>query len=148
MVRTLRSWSALIPQLSHPEETMSRRPGVVLAVDDVLNRVDMAANLVREGFDVWTAGNGIDALELCAEHLGYVDAVVIESDMADLPGLTFYRRLYSHFPDVRCLFLGRRAFQVALLQQHDLPVLPGDIGPDVVVSYLNQLITVPVAETP
>ncbi len=82
-----------------------RRPGVLVAVGDSAARADLSAYLTGQGFEVWAAGTGIDALGEYFAHADGVDVLVVDAGLRDLPGPAFRRRLRSYFPAVPCVFL-------------------------------------------
>jgi two-component system response regulator AtoC len=74
------------------EETIEPLCERVLVVDDEPNmRKVLGAMLRRDGYDVLTAGDGVEALEVVAEH--HVDAVITDLRMPRLDGVGLLRRL-------------------------------------------------------
>jgi two-component system, OmpR family, response regulator len=82
-----------------------RPPVVVLGTARVTRLIDLSRSLRGEGFDVWPAESGLEALSVFFDRTGEIDAFVLDADLPDLPGLAFLRRLRAHFPAVPCVFL-------------------------------------------
>ena len=82
-----------------------RRPAVVLGSARVTRLIELTRGLRGEGFDVWPAESGLEALSAFFDRTGEIDAFVLDADLPDLPGLAFLRRLRAHFPAVPCVFL-------------------------------------------
>jgi CheY-like chemotaxis protein len=81
-----------------------RQPGVLIAIEDLWERADLASTLTRRGFAVWTAACGVEAITTYLEHTGSVDVLLLDAELPDLPGLAFLRRFKTHFPGVPCVF--------------------------------------------
>ncbi|MDO9306531.1 MAG: response regulator, partial [Mesorhizobium sp.] len=66
----------------------------ILVVDDVPANVKLLeVRLLAEYFEVFTAGNGADALETCEN--GKIDVVLLDVMMPDMDGFEVCRRLKS-----------------------------------------------------
>jgi CheY-like chemotaxis protein len=87
-----------------PDGRERRSPGVVVGVAGRADRAELAGYLTGQGFTVWAAESGADALSAVVDHAGRVDAVLLDADLPDLPGPAFLRRLRAHFPGVSCVF--------------------------------------------
>jgi CheY-like chemotaxis protein len=108
--------SAAVPAPGRDARNDPRKPGVLVAVGDSAARADLSVYLTAQGFEVWTAGTGLDALGEYFIHADGVDVLVVDAGLRDLPGAAFRRRLRSYFPAVPCVFLidpARRASQGA-----------------------------------
>ena len=62
------------------------KPGVLVVDDEHLVRVIMQLGLERDGFEVWTAANGRQAIELYREHREDIAAVLLDVRMPGLDG--------------------------------------------------------------
>jgi two-component system response regulator (stage 0 sporulation protein F) len=90
------------PELPAPP---SRRPGILVVDDDVGVRALLNDALWQQGFIVWLAGNGLQALELYQELSAEIDLVLLDIQMPHLDGphtLTALQRLH---PGVCCCFM-------------------------------------------
>ncbi|HEY0173327.1 MAG TPA: response regulator [Pyrinomonadaceae bacterium] len=75
------------------------RPRRVLVVDDEENvRITTAAILEQEGYDVSTASDGREALEMAAR--GHYDLVLTDLRMDDMDGSTLLHELQQRHPNV------------------------------------------------
>lgn len=92
----------------------------VLVVDDVVANTKMLeARLTAEYFEVVTATNGLEALEICAA--GHCDIVLLDVLMPGMDGLEVCRRIKSnprtaHIPVVMVTALDQRVDRVAGLE--------------------------------
>ncbi len=78
----------------------------ILVVDDEHSIVEVLSyHLLREGFDVQTAGDGLEALQKC--QLGASDLVVLDRMLPGIDGLEVLRRLRAdrRTCDIRILML-------------------------------------------
>jgi DNA-binding response OmpR family regulator len=82
-----------------------RRPGLLVATAQSRLRWALALRLTGRGFEVWTAMNGIGALDAYLAHSSEIDVLLLDAGLSDLPGPAFYRRLHTHFPGTPCCFL-------------------------------------------
>jgi chemosensory pili system protein ChpA (sensor histidine kinase/response regulator) len=81
----------------------SRRPQVMIVDDSLTVRKITSRLLAREGFDVVTARDGVDALELLDEHTP--DVILLDIEMPRMDGFEFARTIkadsrHSHIPIV------------------------------------------------
>ena len=67
----------------------------ILIVEDEKSLVDLLAEKLRtDGFDVQTAGNGVDGLKLALEW--HPDAILLDIVMPKMDGMTMLRKLREH----------------------------------------------------
>ncbi|MFL5329929.1 MAG: response regulator [Gemmataceae bacterium] len=92
-------------------------PGVLVAEGDAVLCQCLANVLRRRGYQVWTAGNGIAALEIIRENRGRIRMVLADVGMPRLDGVTLLKRLQSEAPDIACRLMtsGRRSEALAAL---------------------------------
>jgi CheY-like chemotaxis protein len=83
----------------------TRRRGVLVADDEpeILDVLDFG--LQREGFAVWLAGDGEQAVSLYHDHSGDIDAVLLDVRMPRLDGPRTLSALQEITPQVRCCFM-------------------------------------------
>lgn len=76
----------------------------ILVVDDEENaRLGLSKLLMREGFVVDLAGNGMDALELLRRHR--VNLVISDINMPDMNGIAFLREISRRFPSTNVIMI-------------------------------------------
>jgi two-component system, NtrC family, response regulator AtoC len=76
----------------------------ILIADDEPNlRRVLAAQLVRDGFDVHTAEDGEEALRILAEH--HIDVLITDLRMPKLDGLALLRKSVVEYPDVPVIMI-------------------------------------------
>jgi two-component system response regulator (stage 0 sporulation protein F) len=85
------------------EATASHKP-VVLVVDDN-EELRKALNIVlqQQGFDVWLAASGQEALEIQLHHRDWIDLYLIDVEMPGLSGPQTLEKLQG--TDVACCFM-------------------------------------------
>jgi two-component system phosphate regulon sensor histidine kinase PhoR len=77
----------------------------VLVVDDEVDYRDlMQAHLRRRGYQVETANNGVEAMELLEEGHEY-EVLVVDLMMPEMDGLELLRRAKDHDPDVEVVVI-------------------------------------------
>jgi len=84
-----------------PRETVVKRrgSGVVLVVDDEDLVLRMAQSVLSDaGYEVLTATNGMEALEIYAERSGRIDAVLLDMTMPVMGGEDAMAQLVSRWP--------------------------------------------------
>ncbi len=119
----------------------TRRPGVLLALVEPQVRSDLADFLACQGFNVWTARDGVEAITSYLEHNASVDVLLIDADLPDLPGAAFLRRFKTHFPGVPCVFLAGRSDAVSKqLVAAGVLVVPRAIAPVAVLDRLRDAV--------
>lgn len=76
----------------------------ILVVDDEENtRIGLTKLLSQEGFEVESAANGNDALELLGQKK--VSLVISDINMPDMNGLVFLRELSRNFPSTNVIMI-------------------------------------------
>jgi two-component system, cell cycle sensor histidine kinase and response regulator CckA len=97
--------------------------GVILLVEDEQGlRALNARGLASRGYTVIEAGNGVEAMELLAQHGGKVDLVVSDVVMPEMDGPTLLKELRKNNPDTKIIFVSgyaEDAFQKSLPNQAD-----------------------------
>jgi CheY-like chemotaxis protein len=82
-----------------------RRAGVLVVDDEHLVRVMLQLGLERYGFEVWTAGNGREAIELYREHREEIAVVLLDVRMPGLDGPATLAALRELNPEVQACFM-------------------------------------------
>jgi CheY-like chemotaxis protein len=73
--------------------------------DDPSIRALFTVCLPPQGFAVWRAASGEEALDLYREHSSAIDVVLLDVRMPDLDGPHTLVRLRQYDPEVRCCFM-------------------------------------------
>jgi CheY-like chemotaxis protein len=85
------------------EQRIMSNPQVILVVDDDELLAKMIGELLRnEGYEVWTAGNGLDGYASYHQH--QAQTVVTDIDMPELDGFAMVRCIRSINPLVRAIY--------------------------------------------
>lgn len=100
------------------------KPGVLVVDEDHLVRIMVQLSLERNGFDVWLARNGREAIELYRWHTEEIAVVLLDVHTPDLDGLRtlgFLRELNS---EVQACFMScdTRTYE-QLLQRDATPII-------------------------
>ncbi len=85
--------------------SLPRPHGVLVADDDAEIRDAMHSGLLREGFAVWSAANGREALDIYRFQHGAIDVVLLDVCMPELDGPRTLMALQELVPDIRCCFI-------------------------------------------
>ena len=92
--------------LAHPAPPIPPRPRGVLIVDDeAALRITLNLWLRQDGFKVWLAADGFDAVALYHKHRHEIAAVLLDVRMPGLDGPQTLALLREINPDVRCCFM-------------------------------------------
>jgi DNA-binding NtrC family response regulator len=76
----------------------------ILVVDDEENtRIGLTKLLSQDGYEVESAANGNDALDLLGQHK--VNLVISDINMPDMNGLVFLRELSRKFPSTSVIMI-------------------------------------------
>jgi CheY-like chemotaxis protein len=103
--------------------TPGRPHGVLVADDDEDVRSVLNAKLRREGFSVWLAADGGEALELYRDHRATIDVALLDVCMPVLDGPQTLAALRELTPQIRCCFMTGHAGPYA---EHGLQRLAAD----------------------
>jgi CheY-like chemotaxis protein len=117
------------------------RPGVIVADDQPDVREMLAAWLAREGFAVFQAGTGEQAVALVAGRPGGIDAALLDCQMPGMGGpaaLAELRRLKPGLPG--CLMTGWADDPGALLAAGADRVLSKPFTPDQAAEALREVL--------
>ena len=102
--------------------------GTILLVEDEEGlRALNARGLASRGYTVLEAGNGIEALEVFAEHEGKVDLVVSDVVMPEMDGPTLLKELRAKNPNLKIIFVSgyaEEAFSKSLPEGQQFSFLP------------------------
>src|SRR5205085_2674859 len=90
-------------------QTTAARPVVLVADDCVELRRLLNIALQREGFDVWLAADGAEAVEIFRHHPGWIDVLLLDVRMPQLTGPEALEAVRRIDPDVRACFMTAEA---------------------------------------
>ena len=92
------------PKHSRTEVVLGESIKRILVVDDEENtRIGLSKLLSQEGFEVESAANGNDALDLLSQHK--INLVISDINMPDMNGLAFLRELSRKFPSTSVIMI-------------------------------------------
>ena len=83
----------------------SERPGVLVVDDDRLVRIIVQLGLERDGFDVWLASSGLEAIDLYQKHQSRIAVVLLDVRMPGLDGPQTLDALRKLNPAARACFM-------------------------------------------
>ena len=85
----------------------SEKPGVLVVDDEHIVRIMVQLGLERNGFDVWLARSGQEAIDLYRRHQKEITVVLLDVRMSGLDGLQTLEILRELNPEVpTCLMNG------------------------------------------
>src|SRR5687768_16622133 len=80
--------------------------GTILLVEDEQLVRNLAAEILRsQGYEVLTAGNGVDALRVSGDYAGKIDLMVTDVVMPQMGGRELAERLGPLRPKTRVLYM-------------------------------------------
>lgn len=83
---------------------MTQQSKRILVVDDEENaRTTLSRILRREGFEVASASNGLEALDFLRKNK--VEIVITDINMPEMSGITFLRELNKTYPDTNVIMI-------------------------------------------
>ncbi len=93
-------------QSRQPPDQQSRpKPGVLVVDDDPVIQTLLRLALGRDGFNVWLASNGREAVRLYQAHRGGIGVVLLDVLMPDMDGPATLDALRRINPDVPACFM-------------------------------------------
>jgi len=81
------------------------KPGVLVVDEDHLVRIMVQLGLERNGFDVWLARNGRDAIDLYRRHTEEITVVLLDVRMPGLNGVQTLKALRELNPELPACFM-------------------------------------------
>jgi CheY-like chemotaxis protein len=99
---------AKVSQAAEGEATLQlprEKLGVLVVDDDHLVRIIVQLGLERNGFDVWLASDGWEAIELYRKHRDSIAVVLLDVRMPGLDGPQTLDALRKLSPGVRACFM-------------------------------------------
>jgi DNA-binding NtrC family response regulator len=101
--------ASALPLKTHPDRPAGNLPGagrgVLVVDDDAMLRSLLQAVLQREGFRVWLAGDGADAVAVYQRHRAAIDVVLLDVRMAGMDGPQTFTALQAVNPAIACCFM-------------------------------------------
>jgi CheY-like chemotaxis protein len=116
----------------------------ILVVDDDLDVLQTTELMMSgRGFEILTATNGPDALELCRRHNGQIDAVVAD---LSIPGdhSHFTRTVAVDFPKIKIIYASGIPRHIALssgLVEPGAPYIEKPVSADLLESLIRGQVT-------
>jgi len=115
--------------------TAKKRKGLLIAEDEDELRVLLAVVLEAEGFRVFQAEDGQQAIELVEKHLGEIDIIITDLGLPRLSGLDLIQRARKMKPSLKIVGLsgyGRANVREEVLkaggdQFHAKPFIAGEL---------------------
>jgi CheY-like chemotaxis protein len=114
--------------LAHAQEpdAIGGRETILLAEDEPLVRKLFARMLRARGYTVYTAQDGLDALNVYSDHAGAFDLVILDVAMPNLGGFAVMERIQVQHPRTRFLFssgYSAAALDSELMRERDIRLL-------------------------
>ena len=94
-----------VKSLSEKNADLSGNATVLLVEDEAAVRMGGVRALQSRGYKVLEAENGIEALDIIAEHNGAVDLVVSDVVMPEMDGPTLLGEMRKKYPDIKFVFV-------------------------------------------
>jgi carbon storage regulator CsrA len=139
----------LPPEMPHsrpmelPDATlaMPRQHGILIADDEPSIRDVLNVALREQGFAVWLAADGQQALDLYQRHRATIDVVLLDVRMPGLDGPRTLMALREMNPEVRCCFMSGNIGDMAgtVLSLGAPPLIQKPFQPAVIAQMLWEL---------
>ena len=84
----------------------SRKHGVLVVASDLRMRDVLNLWLIDQGYGVWTAATGLEAIEIYTHHRDVISVVLLDVNMAEMDGPRTLVALRELNPQVCCCFMG------------------------------------------
>jgi CheY-like chemotaxis protein len=93
------------PDASAVRHAVPSRQGILPAEDEPALRALLERALRQDGFRVWAAGDGVEALALFQQHRSEIGLVLLDVQMPRLDGPQTLLALQQLAPGLRCCFM-------------------------------------------
>ncbi|MAG56786.1 MAG: hypothetical protein CMJ83_10885 [Planctomycetes bacterium] len=125
--------------VENPAESTSvgAKPVVLVADDEAVVRNVVQRLLEGAGFEVVTAADGADALQILASEARHIDVAIVDHNMPGLSGLEVWRRARI-LPDAVPIVLATGGGDGTLLADVEVPVVHKPFTLDEVLATLNR----------
>lgn len=110
---------------------------VLIVDDDAAVRRMLRLTLIASGFEVELAENGVAALESIGRH--EPDAVILDLEMPEMDGRTFYRELRDRGVEIPVLIVSAYGARAAG-RELGTPALDKPFNPDELVKTVRRLV--------
>ena len=95
--------------MSTSPQRVDKSGRTILVADDTPAVLALVAEFLHgTGYNVLQAGDGVEALEVAAQHSGLIDLLLTDIEMPRLSGRGLSRRLSHQRPETRTLFMSGR----------------------------------------
>lgn len=94
-----------LPLSIEPPLVTPRQNGILVVDDEAAVRGVLNVGLRQQGFAVWLAANGQEALDLYRHHSHAIDMVLLDVRMPGRDGPQTLAALQELNPDLRCCFM-------------------------------------------
>lgn len=88
-----------------PRPTVPRKRGVLVVDDDQGVRAVVGAWLRHEGYAVWLAAGGREAIDIYGENSAAIDVVILDVNMPQIDGPETLASLRDRDPGIGCCFM-------------------------------------------
>ncbi len=130
-----------------PKGQLPPTAGVVLvAEDEVVVRNIVCHLLNREGYQVLSAADGAEALQLAREYRGTIDLLLSDVKMPHLDGISLAERIISERPGIRVLLMSGKISEEIREENIRLPFLRKPFVPSVFRDTVRAVLSGPPAQ--
>jgi CheY-like chemotaxis protein len=123
-----------------------RQPGILIADDDPCIRSLLSFAFQANGFSVWLAENGREALDLYPPRADEIDFVLLDVCMPVLDGIQTFNLLLDFNPALRCCIMSgsiQDDEERQLLQDGALHVFRKPVRPAQIVRFFQEQAALP-----
>jgi DNA-binding response OmpR family regulator len=121
----------------------ARRPVILVADDDVMLRNIVTILLQRQGYDVLSASDGQEGLDLSRKYPGTIDLAITDVDMPRLNGIELSVHLLEERPSIKIIVMSGADSHEIVSQNIHMPFLPKPFDGEVLLEKVRTLLLVP-----
>lgn len=118
------------------------RPVIVVVDDEVMIRNVVARILDRAGYEVLSAADGPEALELVRSYRDPISLVITDFNMPQMNGLILCEHILHEKPEIKLLVISGRTSQMSG-NPRGLPFLKKPFPPRTLVEHVGLLLNAP-----
>jgi CheY-like chemotaxis protein len=121
-----------------------RRDGAILVADDDEASRDLTREILeQQGYRVVLAGDGVEAVRICAERGDEISVAVLDMAMPRMDGAEAYRKLAAMRPGFRAVFCTGAPDHPSLtplLAEHRLKALAKPVPAGALIAAVNEIL--------
>lgn len=123
---------------AHPAST--DRTVILVADDDVFVRNLVTLLLQRQGYEVLSASDGQEGLELSRKYAGPIDLLITDMEMPRLNGMDLFTHLREERPRMKVIVMSGADMEEIVSQNVNLPFLPKPFDGEALIARVRSVL--------